>query len=318
MLSLSELFVFATDLGGRITEAFPTGDVSGADLWAILARAHPQQTLMLRHDVMMDEALYRPGPGRRYTKETGIPALMATTLPHLSDTPEAVFDAVAAFAIEQPPTTVGIQYSRVFNHLRDQFGARTWVERSGGSLRIVHRLRQNFPEARFVHMVRDGRDAAVSMSRHLGFRLAMINSQLTEILGVDPFKSADRRFAGDLPDALVRFLPEHFDAAAFRAEEVALPLCGHYWAGEVQAGLRDLAGLGDDLLTLRYENVLAAPQTTLARFFRFLLPDENLPDLDAMATRVRVPRSNWRELPTEVLHQLEIACRPGFAALEGI
>jgi len=316
VLSLSELMVFATDLGGRIAEAFPAGDVDGAALWSILGTAHPRQSLMLRHGVMMDEALYRPEPGRRFTETSGIPAIAATTLLHLSDTPDALFDTLAEYVTGLPPAPIGVQYARTFEYLRTLYGAQIWVERSGGSLRIVRRLRQHFPEARFVHLVRDGRDTALSMSRHFGFRMALINTQLTEILGVDPFESPDRRFASDLTDDLVRYLPEHFDAAAFRAEEVPLPLCGHYWAGEIVAGLRDLEGLGDDLLTLRYEDLLAKPRDTLERFFTFLLPGEVTPSLDEMARRVRAPRSDWRALPPDVLRQLEIACRPGFDALE--
>jgi hypothetical protein len=318
ILSLSELMVFATDLGGRIAEAFPEREVDGAELWSILGRAHPRQTLMLRHDVMMEEALYRPGPGRRFTAATGIPAIAATTLPHLSDAPDGLFDLVREFAQALPAAPIGTQYARTFEHLREMFGASAWVERSGGSLRIVRRLRQHFPQARFVHLVRDGRDAALSMSRHFGFRMAMINAQLTEVLGVDPFESSDRRCVDDLPDDLARFLPEHFDAAAFRAEAIPLPLCGHYWAGEILAGLRDLQGLGEDLVTLHYEDLLAKPHDTLGRFFEFLLPGEPAPDLEAMARQVRAPRSNWRTLSAEQLRQLEIACRPGFDALEAV
>jgi hypothetical protein len=39
-------------------------------------------------------------------------------------------------------------------------GRRSWVERSGGTLRIVARLRATFPEARFLHVVRDGLEDA--------------------------------------------------------------------------------------------------------------------------------------------------------------
>jgi hypothetical protein len=69
---------------------------------------------------------------------------------------------------------------------------------------------------------------------------------------------------------------------------------------------------------LRYEHILASPIAALERFFRFLLPDSPLPDLAAMASKVRPPRSDWRSLPPDVLKQLEIACAPGFRALEAV
>lgn len=318
VLSLSELFVFLTDLGGRIDQAFPEGPLSGRAFWRLLSTPHPRQTLMLRHDVMMDEALYRPGPGRRYTRESGVPALLATTLPHLFDAPEEVMDALAPFVQDGPAAPIGVHYRRLFDHLRARWGARLWVERSGGSLRIVPQLRRHFPDARFVHLVRGGPETALSMSRHLGFRMALVSTQLTEVLGVDPFESDDRSDAGDLPDDLARYLPECFDAAAFRGERTAPPLCGHYWSGELRAGLRALEGLGDGLLTLRYEDVLARPEAALGRLFRFLLPDQPLPDLSACAARIRRPRSDPAELPPETRRQLERACAPGQALLEAL
>lgn len=316
ILSLSELFVFATDLGGRIAAAFPDGPIDGAGLWSILGRAHPRQTLMLRHDVMMDEALYRPGPGRRFDATTGIPAICATTLPHLTDDPDAAYDRLAALATALPAAPVGVQYAALFDAMRREAGARVWVERSGGSLRVVRRLRQHFPEARFAHIVRDGRDAALSMSRHYGFRLALAAAQITEILGVDPYESDDRTWEADLPDALMPYLPERFDPAWFRQDETPLPLCGHYWSGEIRSGLADLDGLGPDrLLTLRYEDVLEAPASHLDRFFRFVLHGEPGVDVDAYARLVRRPRSDWRALPPRAAAALNEACAPGFRAL---
>jgi putative sulfotransferase len=266
ILSLSEFWVFVTDLGGRIAETFPEAEVDGPELWRILAAVYPRQTLMLRQDVMMDEALYRPGPGRRFTAETGIPAILATTLAHLSDDPDALFDELAAMAADLPKAPIGQTYAALFDRLRDRRGARLWVERSGGSLRIVRRLRAHFPNARFVHIVRDGRDTALSISRHHGFRMVLAASQLTEILGVDPYESTDRTDEADLPDALVPYLPESFDGDFFRADVTPLPLAGLYWSGEIKAGLEELAGLdGDQLLTLRYEELLDQPRAALAR-----------------------------------------------------
>ena len=67
-------------------------------------------------------------------------------------------------------SAVGVQLRRLFDWLVARHGGTTWVERSGGSLRVVHRLIEHFPGARFVHLVRDGRATALSMSRHRGFR----------------------------------------------------------------------------------------------------------------------------------------------------
>lgn len=316
VLSLSELWVFATDLGGRIEATFPDGDIGGERLWQILTGIHPRQTLMLRHDVMMDEALYRPGPGRRFTAATGIPAILATTLPHLSDDPDALFDEVGAIARALPPVPIGQAYAALFDRMRDRQGARMWVERSGGSLRLVRRLRLHFPNARFVHLVRDGRDTALSMSRHYGFRMALANAAMTEILGADPYESADRTWECDLPDELLAYLPERFDADWFRRDSTALPLCGHYWAGEIRAGLEDLAGLPDGhLLTLRYEDLLRAPAATLDRFFRFLMRGDPGIDVERLAAMVRRPNADWRMLRADEAAALDHACRPGFEAL---
>ncbi len=316
ILSLSEFWVFVTDLGGRIAEAFPEEEIDGPELWRMLAAIHPRQTLMLRQDVMMDEALYRPGPGRRFTAESGIPAILATTLAHLSDDPDALFEELAAMAADLPKAPIGRTYAALFDRLRARMGARLWVERSGGSLRIVRRLRQHFPEARFVHIVRDGRDTALSISRHYGFRMVLAASQITEILGVDPYESADRRDEADLPDELVPYLPECFDADFFRADVTPLPLAGLYWSGEIKAGLEELAGLDDgQLLTLRYEDLLAQPAPTLDRFFRFLLQGDPGVDTEALAAQIRRPGSDWRSLPAAELAALEHACALGFETL---
>lgn len=316
ILSLSELLVFGADLGGRVAQAFPMHDIDGGDLQTILGGAHPRQTLMLRHDVMIDEALYRPGPGRRFTKESGIPALAATALPHLGGDPDVRFAEAMALMDDLPAGPAGQVYSAFFDRMRDRARARVWVERSGGSLRAAGALRYLFPEARFVHIVRDGRDVALSMQKHRSFRLALVAAQLTELLGVDPYESNDRSRAGELPPELACFLPERFDADAFRRFLVPLPLIGSYWSSEIATGLQALAGLCDDrLLTVRYEELLARPREVLERLFRFMLCGDPRLDLDACAAMVRAPRSAWQQLGAAEAEALSEACRPGFELL---
>lgn len=313
ILSVSEFFTLVTDLGGRITETFPTGDVDGRAVHAIVAGAHPKQTLMHRHDIAMSEVLYRP------TRGPEVPAILQTTLPHLTDAPDAVLDALVPYLTGLPPAPIGVQYARVFDWLAAHFGKRRWVERSGGSLRIVRRLVDAFPGARFVHIVRDGRTTAMSMSKHHGFRMALVALQLTEILGCDPFESPDRTCVGDVPDELAPFLPEAFDAAAFRAYDTPLPLCGHYWSGEIIEGLRALAEVpASRVLTLRYEDFLATPKTAISRLVGFLDGMQDAAWIDAAAGLVRGARANVDDLPRAERYALEDACAPGFAALGGL
>ena len=130
----------------------------------------------------------------------------------------------------------------------------------------------------------------------------------------------DRRFVDDVPDDLVRYLPERFDASAFASEAVPLPLCGYYWAGEIAAGLVDLQGLGTErLLTLHYEDLLTAPHDTLSQLFGFILERPATaqmdPRIEALAGLIRRPTSDFRALPGATLHALERACRPGFEAI---
>jgi hypothetical protein len=312
--SLSEVFSFTTDLGGRIAESFPDGPIEGHAFWRIVAGAHPKISTLLRHGLVMDEVLWRPGG--RFTAEDGVPALLHTALPHLSDAPERWYEALAADVSHWPAAPVATHYRTLFDRLAASAGRFGWVERSGGSLRIVARLARAFPDAKFVHLVRDGRDCAMSMSRHFGFRMALVAAQLTEILGVDPYESPDRTWEGDVPDALAPFLPERFDADAFRRYETAIPLCGHYWAGELVAGVAELAALRDRVLVLRYEDLLTDPRQVLRRLARFVVPgpvDEVW--VARAAAQIRAPRSRWAELPPRVVSELNEACRPGFAAL---
>lgn len=315
ILSISELFSFVTDLGGLIPQAFGRAPVTGAEFWAVMAGCYPRMNLLLRHGLRMAEVLYPFETGRH--DPTSVPAVLLTTLPHLSDDPDALFDELGAMLSARPQATMADHYRAMFAALMRRFDRKLWVERSGGTLRIVHRLIEAFPEARFVHLVRDGRNTAISMSRHIGFRMALIGYSLLELLGVDPFDSDDRSEADDLPDDLAALLPENFSAAAFRDYDIAPSLCGHYWSGEIREGLAVLAALpAERCLTLRYEDLLENPAAVIARlgsFIGFAAPDRGWVEL--AAAMVGRGRSSWRELAAGDRLELTRACAPGFAAL---
>lgn len=319
ILSLSEFFVFVTDFYGRLPQAFPEGTIQASQFWEILSTHYQKQNLMIRHDVAMDEVIYPyRAPTARFNAQTGVPAILQTTLPHLTDDHDALFDEVQQFVLSRPPALIGEHYQALFRWLLQRFKRQVWVERSGGSSRIIELLLQQFPTAKFVHIVRDGRDCAISMSRHYGFRMGVLSFYLQAVMGCDPYENADRSGIADLPDELYPFLPEHFDAAAFRAYDVAPSLFGQYWSGELMRGLPVLAQIPPDrLLTLRFEDFLTTPEQSIRKLVTFI--DPQLADeawIHRAAYIVRPVRSSWQMLPAQEQALLEKACQPGFKALE--
>ena len=321
MVSISEFFSFISDLGTNIGGAFPENPVSAEYFWNLIGNCHKKQNLMIKQDVAMDEVVYPwKDPRYQHTDQTGVPAILQTTLPHLTDECDALFIKLRDFILVQKEQPIQAHYSTLFHYLQTTFNAKFWVERSGGSLRIIHRLEQMFPNAKFIHIVRDGRDCAISMSKHYGFRMVVTAFQMIEILGLDPYEDNDREFASDLPDELYPLLPEHFDRQAFIDYDIPLSLYGHYWSGELAAAAETLKNLPKNrLLTVQYEDLLQQPRKTMAGLLAFMnLDDTDEAWLSHVSTMIRKPNSSWRNLPTEAQKRLEEACRPGFEVLEGI
>ncbi len=52
------------------------------------------------------------------------------------------------------------------SHYRDARGRRRWAEKTPLNVRSIDWILERFPEARFVHVIRDGRDVVCSMRQH--------------------------------------------------------------------------------------------------------------------------------------------------------
>lgn len=318
ILSISEFFTFITDLGTLIPEAFPEHAIDGGSFWHIISKAYAKQNCMIQHDIAISEVLYPYKNGGEFNSKTGIPAILQTTLPHLSTQHDALFHELQKLVCGFHKASIQDHYRKLFGLLAKRFDKKIWAERSGGSLRIAHRLYELFPDARFVHIVRDGRDCALSMQRHNGFKMALVAFQLIEVLGVDPFESDDRTWLNDLPDELIPFLPERFNGQAFRDYPISPSLYGHYWSGEITAGLEVWDQIGDQQkMTLKYEDILAAPNENIAALIEFI--DPTLCDLEWQRTAsklVKAPTASWRQLSEKEQSLLTSACAIGLQALQ--
>jgi len=317
ILSVSEFLVSVTDFAGRVSQAFPGCPVDAHQVWDVLAGLHPRQTTMLRHGVEMDEMLYPLAPTSRFSRQSGVPAILYITLPHLTADHDALFEELRKYVMTFQPDLAVRQYVRVFEWLQARFGKKAWVERSGGSLRAVPRLATSFPEAKFVHIVRDGRDCAISMSNHTGFRMMMACTIMSQILGYDPYDSDQRDGVEELPDQFYDLLPERFSGETFAKLDAPAALFGHYWSGEMMRGLKTLAELPSDrVLTIHFEDIIAHPEPWLRRMVEFIDPsfvDDEW--VQRAAATIRPVRSSWRALPAPQQSALADACAPGFRAL---
>ncbi len=317
IVSISELFSLITDLGTLIPQAFTEEKIDGKTFWNILSCKYPIQNTMLRHGVAMPEILYPCLPHSRFSAQSGVPALLQTTLPHLTENHDELFDELGEFLCNLPTASMASHYTTLFEWFRKHFHARVTVERSGGALRLIHRLSDFFPEAKFVHIVRDGRDCAMSMQKHFGFRMVMLTFQLTEVLGINPYHSNDRNNVDDLPDDLVPFLPECFDPQAFRAYDVSPSLYGHYWSGEIIEALKVLATIPtDQLITIKYEDLLREPRQEVERMLYFLDPElVQQSMIEQLSALVNHQPHRWQNLSERERTLLNDACLPGFKAL---
>lgn len=253
--------------------------------------------------------------------QTGVPLILITLRHMLGDaeTDEVqLFDEMQAFVVSQPPVCIQHHYIQLFAWLQQRFKRQIWVERSGGSLRFLPYFSRFFPDARFIHIVRDGRDTALSMHRHPVFRMAQLTSHMIENLGVDPFESEDRSNIEDLSDELRHLLPECFNASVFRNYTPPLSEYGRHWSVEIIKGLQILEAMpAQCVLTTRYEDILQEPEAVMNRLIAFIDPAFADTDwLKDVVQMVKPPRTSWQSLPPGKQEDLYETCLPGFAALK--
>ncbi|WP_437996011.1 sulfotransferase [Sorangium sp. So ce185] len=312
--SLSELY---NSLGAG---AFPRDAVDGPALWEALSEPRPQHQLWLRllsHGVAIDAFRY-PHTGLGRFREGGIPPLLTMTLPELSDDPDGLHEELRLFVEVLPTDRIGAQYRRVFQWLTERVGRRLWVESSSSSIASVPALIRHFPDARFVHVYRDGREAALSASRFPPLRLTAISQMFESRVGRTLFEPVPPADVPRLPPEMRPLVAPGFDVDAFRRVEIPLKYFGSVWSTQMVHGAAMLAGLRPErILHLRYESILADPEPALRRLLAFL--DPSLPQEAWLERALPLARANppkWPILPPDEHAALEASCARGMAVIE--
>ena len=233
---------------------------------------------------------------------------------HLTDLHEALYDelepVVRGFA-KQPPAD---HYRQFFTWLRRRFDRDVWVERSGPSLMWAYTMLRQFPEARVIHLYRDGRDTAISMSRHYAFRIAVASLRASPIDLLKLLRH-DRTWEKLMlwQSAINEFVP-------FRRlplDKLDLADFGAFWSRLVVHGTRLFNRLPpESVLNVKFEEVQDDPESEIRRLIRFISPE--LEDDGWIRKASSIPglaRSRFPQLDPHEQAALTKACRPGLELL---
>lgn len=313
VLSLNEYMASVGDA------AFPEGKVTGEEFWQALSRPAPHFERMIRSGLPLPEFLYTRDPGRYSAGTTGIPALSLMVLPHLTDDPDGLLDDLGETVPRWPGRTAAEHHRALFDLLCGRFGRTAVVERSGYSTGWAPGLRAAFPDARFVHMFRNGPDCALSMSRHVGYRTITLLREIKERAGIESFSDLTPEHVRALPPDLAPLLDDRFDPALVRDRDLPLRRFGALWSELVTDGTEFLAGLpAGQRTTLAYENLLDKPTEELTRLAEYIGVDPQPQWLDtASAMLDHTRRGSASRLPAAEFAELTESCAPGTNALAG-
>jgi len=168
----------------------------------------------------------------------------------------------------------------IFETLAEIHGKTRWGEKTPGYGFYMGTLQRLWPNGRFVHLIRDGRDVARSMSRHPGFR-RMLELGVTNWVPVSfngyagrSSRSLGRRLLGKKRYPLEAYLALWQSRMSRILDESRLLSAGSY-------------------LEVRFERLIAEPRRTIAAIGEFLeLPigEEWLDHASALVDTSRVGR----------------------------
>lgn len=305
-LSLFEYFN-GLDAGRR----FDPAGCDGARFAEMVAAEQPFVTAVLRRGYDVAEITYPYGRGR-YPVGAPLPWVLVSMLPRLTEDPDALFDALLEFLRGQPQRSMPAHHRALFDWLTDRHGKSFWIERSGSSIDYLAALIDAFPQARFLHIHRDGCEAALSMREHHAYRLPislMYGAPTDSGQTLAELGPLDLHAPPTADDPVTQVLNSRPPAHYF----------GQYWTDQIQRGAAAWGTLPDDRYAeVSFESLVADPRAQLAQIARFFqLDPEREGWIDRAVALVRgVPPTRFPDLSAAEARALQDACEPGLRVLK--
>jgi putative sulfotransferase len=303
----SVLSVFEFFNGLDAARRFADAVMPASEFFEMIAAEQPFLTAVMRRGYPVAEVIYPFGSEARYGRSDPLPWILVGILPRLSDDPDALFDEVKAFTSAQPDQPPLAHYRALFDWLTARLGHRCWIERSGSSIDYLASLNALFPEARFLHIHRDGPEAALSMREHHAYRLpiSFIYDVPTDSgLRVSQLGALDLDAAPKAGDAIGQILESRPPAESF----------GRYWSDQLERGFAAVPAIGSERYReIRFEDLVSDPIQSLRQIAEFfdLDPDEDNWSARGAALVRGPPPTRAEHLPRAERAALEAACAPG-------
>ncbi|MEW9921631.1 sulfotransferase [Marimonas sp. MJW-29] len=312
-----------------LMQGFGDPVVSGARFWELLSVSPTWFGNFVAKaraaEAMPSEIIYDEARGRYRLEEC--PPLLTMTLPALTDDPDSLFDLLADEVPRWGLARVSAHAARLFSFLRGHFHRRLWVERSGLSYWYAPDMISAYPDARFVHLVRNGREVLLSMMGMRFFDPIVRFDWLTGRLE-HPDRPVRRRIFFKHRNVARALMLRFADAERVvtgqhgRARPYSLPdrldhgrqahIYARFWAGSADLALQAMESLPPERLhVLRYEDMVDDPRGTLGDLMAFMLPGEDHVDwIERVAHMPRVQKGRWDDLDPEVARQVDEIIAP--------
>lgn len=310
ILSLSEVFTSFT------TRALYNRRLKSSDFIKMLHEPAPTLKTAMTPESAPSEFTYKFNEGSKYSLED-LPTCMRMILPRFSDTPDELYDIMLEEVRGWSEGSLADWYVRWFGWLRDHHDKSLWIERTGTSITMVKALARMFPDAKFVHIYRDGRETALSIRNFRPIRIFLHIRNRLRLVGVDILKTPFRQSDSWLIYHTSPFMERVTPAERFMNKEPTIKQSGQFWSDMLKVGMKDLEQVPKDRQhNMNYADLVREPRETLSNFLDFVAP--GIPKdawLDDVSKLPRYREPAWKNLSNTDHKILEEACRPGMELL---
>jgi len=190
-------------------------------------------------------------------------------------------------AEEASPATKKYIRNRFYYFLKNS-RKRVFMEKTPSNVFRVPFINEVFPEARFIHIVRDGRDVSLSAEKKWTSRpdRSAILRRLTRF--EVPLKDLPFYLIDALRDVIGRTLfpgkgfvwgPRFEGIQAYRAQHNVIETCARQWVESMTAMAKDLKSIEQGRVhTVYYDNILDEPKTQILSLLTFAGLDDRVLD----------------------------------------